>query len=55
MVLKRDDIIWCQLHNWYPIFKRNCLLTEFLKLDQFLDCELLEVYTPEMRCTTATG
>jgi len=30
----REDVLWCQLHNWYPIFKRYCLQTEFLQLDQ---------------------
>jgi len=32
--VKREQILWCQIHNWYPIFKKFCLRTEFLKLEQ---------------------
>jgi hypothetical protein len=30
----KKDVLWCQLENWYPIFKRFCPKTEFLQLDK---------------------
>lgn len=34
MELKREDVLWCQMHRWYPIFKKYTLRTEFLKLEK---------------------
>ncbi|CAG5111819.1 Oidioi.mRNA.OKI2018_I69.chr2.g6091.t1.cds [Oikopleura dioica] len=28
------DVLWCQIENWYPIFKRFCPKTEFFPLDK---------------------
>jgi len=31
---EKKDVLWCQLENWYPIFKRFCPKTEFFQLDK---------------------
>ena len=33
MGLTKKEVLWCQHHQWYRIYRRHCIRTEFLACD----------------------